>query len=207
MHHSHPTLERTIRAAWAASDFDTAATLAIEGYAAEVLSFLVSRMRSQSDGQDVFSMFAEDLWRGLPEFGWRCSMRTWAYTLARNAANRYVSSPDRQLERNLARTQPERLSALVERVRSATQVHRRTDAKDRFRALRERLEPDDQMLLILRIDRGMAWRDIAIAIAGDSELDDEAIARASARLRKGFERLKIALRRMAEAEGLLESRP
>jgi RNA polymerase sigma-70 factor (ECF subfamily) len=201
------TLERIVHDAWAAGDFDTAATLAIEGYAGEILSFLISRLRNQIDGQDAFSMFAEDLWRGLPEFRWRCSMRTWAYTLARNAANRYVSSPDRQLERNLARTRPERLSALVERVRSATQVYRRTDAKDRFRALRERLEADDQMLLILRIDRGMAWRDIAIAIAGDSELDDGAIARESARLRKSFERLKTALRQMAQEEGLLESRP
>ena len=97
-----------------------------------------------------------------------------------------------------------RLSELVERVRSATQIHQRTEVKDRVRALREQLDPDDQMLLILRVDRGMAWRDLAIAMAGDADLDDTAIDREAARLRKAFERVKTELKAMAEKEGLLK---
>ena len=139
--------EQSIRAAWEAKDYESAATLTLQGYASEILSFLSARLRSASDGQEAFSMFAEDLWQGLPQFGWRCSMRTWAYTLARNAASRYVSSPHNRVDRNLTLSKSGRLSALVENVRSATQIHQRTDVKDRFRALRERLEPDDQMLL------------------------------------------------------------
>ncbi len=196
-------LEQRIRRAWDAKDFDAVATLTIEAYADQILSFLSARLRSQSDGQEAFSMFVEDLWIGLPQFGWRCSMRTWAYTLARNAANRYATSPHHRIERNLTLSQPSRLSALVERVRTATQVHQRTDVKDRFRALRERLEPDDQTLLMLRIDRDMAWRDIAITMAGDGNLDDDTISRESARLRKAFERVKAELKRVAQEEGLL----
>jgi RNA polymerase sigma-70 factor (ECF subfamily) len=199
----HTDLEQSIRSAWEAKDLDTAATLAIEGYASEILSFLSSRLGSWSSGQEVFSMFAEDLWTGLGRFGWRCSMRTWAYALARNAANRYSSSPHNRVSRNLALSQPELLSVIVERARSATQTHRRTEIKDRFRILRERLDLDDQMLLILRIDRDMTWRDIAIAMGGDMQLEGDALARESARLRKSFERIKTELKRMAKEAGLL----
>jgi RNA polymerase sigma-70 factor (ECF subfamily) len=195
--------EQSIRAACETKDFEAAATLTLQGYASEILSFLSARLRSTSDGQEAFSMFAEDLWQGLPQFGWRCSMRTWAYTLARNAANRYASSPHNRIDRNLTLSKSSRLSALVENVRSATQIHQRTDVKDRFRALRERLDTEDQMLLILRVDRDMAWRDIAIAMSGDANLDDESISRESARVRKAFERVKAELKRRAEEEGLL----
>jgi RNA polymerase sigma-70 factor, ECF subfamily len=197
-------LERKIRAAWDAGDFDAAATLAVESYADEILGFLIARLRSPSDGQEAFSTFAEDFWIGLPRFAWRCSLRTWAYTLARNAAHRYASSPHHRAEHHLTLSNAERLSALVDRVRTLTQIHQRTDIKDRFRALRERLEPDDQMLLSLRIDHDLPWRDIALAMAGDVDLDEEAIKRDSARLRKTFERVKLELKRMAREEGLLE---
>lgn len=199
--------EQGIRGAHEQRDFETAATLALEAYAGEILSFLGARLRSQSDAQEAFSIFAEDLWNGLPQFAWRCSMRTWAYTLARNAASRYASAPHNRVERNLALSKSGRLSALVERVRSATQVYQRTEVKDRFRALRERLDADDQLLLILRIDRNMGWRDVAIASLGNADLEDDAIDRESARLRKSFERVKVELKRMAEEEGLIEKRP
>jgi RNA polymerase sigma-70 factor (ECF subfamily) len=195
--------EQQIRDACTAGQFEAAASVVIEGYGDEILSFLIARLRSPSDGREVFSMFAEDLWRGLPQFGWRCSMRTWAYTLARNAANRYASAPQRIRGRNLTLSQSGQLSALVERVRSATHVYQQTAVKDRVRALREQLDPDDQMLLVLRVDRGMAWRDLAMAMAGEVELDDAALEREAARLRKAFERVKDDLRRMATETGLL----
>ena len=52
----------------------------------------------------------------------------------------------------------------------------------------------------------MAWRDIAITMSGDADLDDDAVSRESARLRKTFERVKSELKRMAEEEGLLGPR-
>lgn len=195
--------EQSIHEAWTAGNFEVAATAVIESYGDEILSFLIARLRAPSDGREAFSMFAEDLWTGLPKFAWRCSMRTWAYTLARNAANRYASAPQRHAARNLTLTRSGRLDELVERVRSATHVYQQTAVKDRFRALREQLDPDDQMLLVLRVDRDMAWRDLAITMAGDADLDDAAIERESVRLRKSFERVKIELKRMAKAAGLL----
>jgi RNA polymerase sigma-70 factor (ECF subfamily) len=196
--------EKPIRDAFNAGNLETAATATLDLYGDEIFSFLTVRLRAAGDAQEAFSMFAEDLWVGLPKFAWRSSMRTWAYMVARNAATRYASAPQRRAARNLALSAPGRVSQMVERMRSATQVHQQTVVKDRVRALRERLDPEDQMLLVLRVDRGLAWRDLAIAMTGDADLDDAALDREAARLRKAFERVKAELKQMAKEEGLLK---
>lgn len=195
--------ELPIRAAFESGHLESAATAAIELYGAEILSFLSARLGA-NDSRDAFAMFAEDFWVGLPKFAWRSSMRTWAYMIARNAATRFAAAPERRAARNLALSTPGRVSQLMERMRSATQIHQQTAVKDRVRALRERLDEDDQLLLVLRVDRNMAWRDLAITMTGDSDLDDAALDREAARLRKAFERVKRTLKEMAIHEGLLK---
>jgi RNA polymerase sigma-70 factor (ECF subfamily) len=198
--------EQAIRDAIAAGDVDAATTLALNRYGPEIMSFLSSRLPSRSDAEDAFSIFAERLWLGLPTFGWRCSMRTWSYTLARNVAVNYATSPHRRAGRNVPLSNPGVLSKLAEVLRSVTNNFCKTEVKDQFRALREQLASDDQILLVLRIDRGLAWRDLAITMSGDIDLDDAELARESARLRKVFERIKRDLRQLAEREGLLPAR-
>jgi len=194
-------LEQRIRAAFEAGELEAAATSTLEGYGDEILSFLVSRAHSTADAREIFAMFAESLWTALPRFGWRCSMRTWAYLLARNASIRYATAPQRLPSRNLTLS----LSALVEHVRSATAPYRRTEVRDRFRALREQLSPEDQTLLVLRVDREMAWRDLAITMSGDLDLDEEVLTREAARLRKVFARIKRDLKELARRDGLLKA--
>lgn len=196
--------EKSIRDAFERGDLEAAATAALDLYGDEILSFLSMRVRNTSDAHEVFSMFAEDFWVGLPKFAWRSSVRTWAYMIARNAAARHASAPHRRAARNLTLSAPGRVSQFLERARSSTQLHQQTAVKDRVRALREQLDPDDQMLLVLRIDRGLAWRDLAIAMTGNDALDDAALDREAARLRKAFERVKAALKELAQADGLLK---
>lgn len=199
-----PDPEQAIRMAFDAKDIQTAATRALEAYGREIMGFLVTRLRAVSDAEEAFSMFAEDFWNGLAGFGFRCSVRGWMYTLARNASNRYASSPNRKHGRNVTLTSGKSWSALIDRVRSETQVHQRTDVKDKVRALRERLEPDDQMLLSLYIDRRLPWREVAMIMhEGEEEPDGDALDRAAARLRKRFERVKAELKAQAEKEGLI----
>lgn len=195
--------EQAIRAAFDAHELSRTAILSLETYGDELLSFLCSRLRGASDAQEVFSMLIEDLWTGLPSFGWRCSMRTWLYTLARNAAARYLKAPPQRRDHQLALSEVEGLSALVERVRSTTHVYQQTDVKTRFQQLCEQLPDEDRMLLVLRVDRGLSFRELALAISGDVELDEAGIAREAARLRKAFARLKEGLRSLATREGLL----
>ncbi|HET6334786.1 MAG TPA: sigma-70 family RNA polymerase sigma factor [Polyangiales bacterium] len=205
MSESRVETEQSMREAFDAGHFETVAHVALATYGQEILNFMTLRLRARDDAQEAFSMFAEDLWRGLPDFGWRCSMRTWAYTLARNAATRYGKAPQQARARNIPLSRPGVLSELIERVRSATHRYQRTRVKDRFRELREKLDPEAQILLVLRVDRGLSWRDLAMTMSGDVDLDDETLERESARLRKAFERVKIELKRMAEDEGLLNS--
>ena len=58
------------------------------------------------------------------------------------------------------------------------------------------------MLLVLRVDRGLSWSDIAEVLAEQSE---SAPARKdTAALRKRFERVKARLKALMEEEGMLD---
>jgi RNA polymerase sigma-70 factor (ECF subfamily) len=85
-------------------------------------------------------------------------------------------------------------SNLAAQVRSATAVHLRTETKTAVQKLRDELAPDEQTLLILRIDRDLGWREVA-EVMGEQE----------ATIRKRFERVKDRLRTLAQARGLLGS--
>ncbi len=197
--------EAAIRRAWEALDYQTAATTALEAYGDEILSFLGARLRSGSDADEAFAMFAEDLWKGLPQFNFRCSARGWLYTVARNAANRYASAPARRHGRNLALDNNPMVDALVDRARSTTHGYRRTSIKERVRALRDHLSAEDQAILLLHVDRNLPWREIAMVLNEQDALqDDAALDREAARLRKRFERVKAELRELAIEAGLIE---
>jgi RNA polymerase sigma-70 factor (ECF subfamily) len=128
-------------------------------------------------------------------------VRTWLYVLARNAAARFWRSP---WHRD-ARASGSRLDSLVAEARSRTPPWQRTDVKDRWRALRESLDPDDRALLVLRVDRALDWNDVARVISSRADADEGELARESARLRKRYQHLRDELRERARAEGLLDT--
>lgn len=178
-----------------------AAALAIEMYGGEVLGFLHAVARDEDLANEAFSVFSEDLLRGLPTFRWDASLRTWSYALARNALHRLRRDPRRRLRNNVSLSNGSAdVSAIVEQVRTATLPFLRTEVKDELRRLRDALDPDDHALLVLRIDRKMSWKDIARALPGDEGQD---VDRRAATLRKRFERAKTMLRELANARGLL----
>lgn len=183
----------------AAGQLKEAATLAIESYGPEVLSFLEVMLRDHADSADAFAQACEDLWKGLPRFEGRAAMKTWFYTLARHAASRLrrTSRPDR-----LAAVSE--ITGVAERVRSRTRPYLKTEVKAGFAAIRASLDETDRLLLVLRIDRAMSWNDVArvMADSGDDE-SDEAVARVAARLRKRFQTVKESIRERAVEVGLI----
>jgi RNA polymerase sigma-70 factor (ECF subfamily) len=198
-------LEAEIRAEHRAGDHQRAATIALEHYGPEILGYLISKMRSESEAAEVFSAFCLDLWAGLARFEWRCSFRTWAYALASHAAARHHRDPKRW--RALPLEAHPHLSALEAKIRTHTAPFRRTGVKSKVRALRDELAAEDQELLTLRIDKGLSWEDVARVMLGPDALADPArIAQRSAALRKRFERLKSELRERARRSGLLSDR-
>jgi len=182
-----------------AGAFERAATRALETYGAELYGFLVNHFAGESAANEVFGQVGEDLWKGLPSFGFRCTVRTWLYVLARNASSRYRRSPwQRQ------RTSESALDHAIAKVRTGTAPWLQTEVKDRWRTLRESLDPDDRSLLVLRVDRDLPWDDCARITLEDDAADDAAIAREAARLRKRFQLVKDDLRERAKAAGLLD---
>jgi RNA polymerase sigma-70 factor, ECF subfamily len=193
-------LEHDIRARAEAGELGEAVTIALRGFGPEVLGYLVAIARSDSDAGDAFSLFCEDVWRGLPRFRWASSFRTWAYTLARHAHARLARDPERRHPK-VALSDSPALAELAVAVRTTTMLALNSQAKSKMTLLRDQLEPDDRTLLILRIDRRLSWQEIARVMAEDDQLDDAAATKVAATLRKRFERVKDRLRKLAaEAE-------
>lgn len=196
-------LEAQIRGHCDAQQWGPAATAALRGYGPEVLGYLSAMCRTEIDAAEVFSSFCEDMWKGLPRFRWQSSFRTWAYTLARHALYRLGRDPQRRRERNMALPDSPEVLELAEQVRTTTMIHLRTETKNKFTALREQLEPDDRTLLILRVDRKLAWNEIAAIMADEDEPTPEQLRRGAATLRKRFERAKERLRKLAADQRLI----
>ena len=187
--------EQELRRAWEDGDLRTVATLALERYGPEILGVLAVQLRSTTDAADAFSLFAEHLWRGLPGFQWRCSLRAWAHRVARNAAVRWATAGARSPERNLSMEQGG-VFEIADHVRSSTLAHLRTEVKSKVRRLREALPHAEQMLLILRVDKAMEWTEIAAAL-DDQDLEPDGLKREAARLRKRFQLVIEKLRGLA----------
>jgi RNA polymerase sigma-70 factor (ECF subfamily) len=199
-------LEEKIQSAWEASEYQRAATMSIQSYGPEILGFLVAFTKDRSHADDVFSYFLEDFWRGLPKFEWRCTLRAWAYTLARHAARRFSSRSLGRRRRHIPLSEVPELAKAAEEVRTSTAHYLRTAARSRMRELRKELSEQDQILLVLRIDRDLSWREIAIIVTDDHDaVDRDDLDRTITGLRKQFERAKGRLKRLAAAEGLVGS--
>lgn len=195
--------ESAIREAHRRGRMDEAIKIGLEHYRAELLSFLCARLGSESDAHEVFAQVTEDLWRGIERFRWQCSFRTWLYTLGRHAAVRFERSPANQA----ARRRPlSRAPEAVAKDRSRTRPYLRTEVKDRFAALRATLSPDEQSLLVLRVDRGLRWEEVARVLSDDADASDDAesLRREAAKFRQRFRQLKSRLLELARTEGLLD---
>jgi RNA polymerase sigma-70 factor (ECF subfamily) len=193
--------EERIECLRARRDLHGAATQAIETYGPELFGFLVTVLRSESDASEVYSQACEDMWRGLPGFQGRCSLRTWLYALTKHAISRFKKSPHERM----GRAGLSEVGAVAERVRSQTVRHLRTSVKDKFAAIRDSLTEDERALLVLRVDRGMSWREIALTCSVDDPSED-ALRRRESALRKQFQRVKETIHLRAKKAGLLESR-
>jgi RNA polymerase sigma-70 factor (ECF subfamily) len=197
------TVEREIHALCDEGDIGGAVERTLQLYGREILRLMHSVLHQPDLARDAFSVFSENLMKGLPAFRWESSLRTWAYRVARNACYQVMHAPS-------TREQPMSLSALPEAVQySRTETHpwQRTSVKDRFRELRERLKPEERMLLMLRVDQRLSWTEIARVMAEQDEekVGSTELARRAAALRQQFQRLKTHLRELAMQEGLLAS--
>jgi RNA polymerase sigma-70 factor (ECF subfamily) len=197
-------LETDVRALCAQGRVGEAAERALRGYGPEVYGFLSALHRDETAAADVFAVWSERLWLGLGGFGWGCSLRTWAYAVARNCSVSHLRSAQRRARREAPAPISELAARVAEEVRTRTHTFQRTEVKSKMAALREGLSQEDQALLTLRIDRKLEWNDIArVMLAEEGEPEAAALKRESQRLRKRFQTVKERLVEMARREGIL----
>jgi RNA polymerase sigma-70 factor (ECF subfamily) len=185
--------ELEVRDSLARGSLDAAAVAALELYGNPLLGYLVSLLRDEETARDVFSQFAEDLWRGLPKFRGECSLRAWCYRLAWHAAARHLRDPWRRRAQPLTSL---KLSALVQSI--GTSGLAPGSRRSLLAELREQLTHEEETLLALRIDRELEWEEVAHVLSADGE---QASPDA---LRKRYERLRQKLGQMARDAGLLD---
>ena len=187
-------LESRIRERLDAGDPRAAATDAIRGLGPPVLRYLRAMLRDEDVAADAFSMFAERLWKGIASFRGESSFRTWAFRLAWNATQDLRDDPWRRRGR---RFEPGEASALADSIRTRSVV--RTERQRRaLEELRASLSAEDRSLLLLRVDQGLSWEEVAQVLA-----DAGAPARPDA-LMKRYERVKERLGKLARERGLVE---
>jgi RNA polymerase sigma-70 factor (ECF subfamily) len=187
-------VEERITAALARGDHGKAAEHAVRGYGKEILGYLSRILGSRDDAADAFSLFAEQLWKGMPRFAGRSSVRVWAYRVAWSAGVRVRDEAWRRRRHHLHTSMA---SAIAQEVISHTPGSE-TDATAEMERLRSALSPEEQSLLVLRVDRGLSWKEVAEVMATEGQGADERT------LRKRFERLKEKLTKLAQERGIFD---
>ncbi len=177
----------------AAREFERATTETLRTYGPELIAWLCSMFATEADAYEAFSLMSEDVWRSLPRFDGRCSVRTWCYMLARHATGRVRSKAGRDREQLVSHI-PSVMQAVTHLWNTTQRNHQRE--QDVYAEIRAELDDEDQVLLVLRVDRDLAWHDIAHVLLGEDAPPDD-ITRKAAALRKQFERVKSRLRALA----------
>lgn len=200
-------VERKVRDAHAAQDVDAMTHHVLSGYGPEIYGFLVSTHGTYGDADEIFSSFSESLWRSLGAFDLRCSARTWAYRIARGASVDHFRAQSRR--RESPASSPGKHAELAVRIRTATAEHLKTENKTALQSLRDELSESDRALLVLRVDRGLGWKELALVMAGGADgneaLDDTVLERESAKLRQRFQTVKRRLQELGRQRGLIGS--
>jgi RNA polymerase sigma-70 factor, ECF subfamily len=174
----------------ATGETGAAATLVLRELGPELLGFLYGVL-GDAHADDVFSLFSERLWLSLKRFEGRCSIRTWAFMLARQELGRFRKGMQRYWDHRVPISE---LQDVLVDIRTRTRSTMATSNQKQLTALRNELPVADRTLLILRVDRKLTWEEIALVFSETPEaFSDEDMKRETARLRKRFELIKRRL--------------
>jgi RNA polymerase sigma-70 factor (ECF subfamily) len=194
-------LDERVRSLLASGNATAAATETLRCLGPEVLGFISGVVGDDADADEIFAAMSERLWHSLVSFEWRCSLRTWAYVIARHEISRFR----RRTRRHLAgRVRISELADAIAAVQSETRSTQRSARRRKLTLLRDELPPDDRTLLVLRVDRNLSWDEIALVFIQDPRrCTEEERKREAARLRKRFQLVKERLAKRVRDEGLL----
>jgi RNA polymerase sigma-70 factor (ECF subfamily) len=196
-----PPSEAAVREALVRDDVRGAVETAVALYGAEVFGFVSGVMDDPTAARDAYVRFAERLWRNIGRFRWHYSLRTFCYGLARREIARRRAEAPRPPS---VRSAPAPSRGQRSQAAGPDSLGAWTTGMATLRAgidiLRSELAPEDREILVLRVDRGLSWRDVALTTLDDVSEGD--IQRESDRLALRFVAIKEQLARAAAAHGI-----
>ena len=165
----------------------------------ELRPFLHRLLGDAALAGEAYSATCERLWRGLPTFRWECSLRSWSYIIARREASRCRERLVRAGEQHTTLSAADGVPVQSRSTSSTLSTTRR----DRLENLRASISDEDRDILVMRVERGLQWKEIAVAFLDEETTEAEAIARESARLRQRFRAIRagVAAAISTEPEG------
>ena len=176
-------IEARVASLLSGGEFRGAATEVIRGYGPRALGYLHRLLGNETDAADAFSLFAEQVWRGMPNFEGRSSVKTWAFKAAWSAAMKVRDDAWRRLREDLPSSAA---SQLAEEIRTNTALRFET-LRQELEVLRSELTAEDQTLLALRLDQELTWEEVAEVLSIEGRVVD------AVTLRKRYERIKRRL--------------
>lgn len=192
--------DEEIRACCQRQDAKTATLCALRHHGRELLAFLYGVL-----GDDAAEDANQELWAAIfssiLSFQGQSRFRTWAYVIAWRICGAFLRDRDRRRLLEPLSAVPELLSDEAQlRVRCLTGM--RATLESAVGRIRQRLAPEERMLLILRVDQELSWREIASILLPDgSQIEQE-----EQRLRQRFVRIKNKIRQEACKIGLMDGR-
>jgi len=167
----------------------------VREFGPRVMGYLVRVLGDEDDAADAYSLWAEDVWKGIEGLREAAAAKVWTYRIAWNAAARVRRQAWNKRRQRMATTMASRIAGEV--------LSRTPGAVEREAAqltlLREGLTPAEKSLLVLHVDRGLSWKEVAEVMAEEGEDVDEAA------LRQRFTRLKRKLGVRARELGLIDT--
>ena len=164
-----------------------AAELVLARLSPELRPFLHRLLGNVALADEAHSATCERLWRALPTFRWECSLRSLGYIIARREASRCRARHARAGFQETTLSAAEQVAARS----GSTSPTLSTTRRDQLEDLRNALSDEDRDLLVLRVERGLAWKEIAAAFLDEGASDAELIAREAARLRQRFRSIRV----------------
>jgi DNA-directed RNA polymerase specialized sigma24 family protein len=178
--------------AWSTGGPEETACVAISEFGQEILRYLRTLL-PESVVDDAFSIFGERVWRSLPRSERRCSFRTWAFMIASRASVDLLRADGPYAHRHPELSES-KVEDVGEQVPPSTPPFVKTPGRSVRAQLVDTLPHEDKMLLVLRVDRGLPWQDVA-RIFLDKESPSEAELRhESVRLRQRLHLVRMRLR-------------
>jgi len=182
------SLDIEVREQVHAGNVREAADLLLARLCPELRPFLHRLLGNVALAEEAHSATCERLWRGLASFRWECSLRSWSYIVARREASRCRARHARGAVQLTTLSAAEGVP--VEANSSPTLS---TTRRDLLENLRTAISDEDRDLIVMRVERGLPWKEIAVAFLEEGPLDEEAITRESARLRQRFRAIRVGV--------------